>query len=263
VTCNLRIRDNALSAWDAAGKIERLDIGQAGVTTAPAEHFDQHDSNMHTLKVIAIGFALLLACGAVGYGAAGAVGVPRAALIFLPLWAIGAGINMYLGIKRAGYSFADEAPIFLLVFAVPAASGARRMVQVPAERAPSSQSACHGSHGIHHTRVLRAAQYSRGHDRHARIGSKQGSAFVVAVETSFQGPWSETTRSQLLAPRLWALDHPWPRSWLTHARTGPNDSFSGGALFSRQLCTSPMNESFGVASVFADRGVATGRVPTK
>ena len=76
---------------------------------------------MHTLKVIAIGFALLVACGAVGYGTAGAAGIPRAALIFLPLWAIGAGVNMYLGIKRAGYSFADEAPIFLLVFAVPAA----------------------------------------------------------------------------------------------------------------------------------------------
>jgi hypothetical protein len=30
MTCNQRIRDNALSAWDAAGKIERLDIGQAG-----------------------------------------------------------------------------------------------------------------------------------------------------------------------------------------------------------------------------------------
>jgi hypothetical protein len=37
MTGNQRIRDNALSAWaffrfhlDAAGKIERLDIGQAG-----------------------------------------------------------------------------------------------------------------------------------------------------------------------------------------------------------------------------------------
>jgi hypothetical protein len=83
------------------------------------EHFDRHDSIMHTLK--GIGFALLFACGVVGYGVAGAAGVTRAALIFVPLWAIGAGINMYLGIKRAGYSFADEAPIFLLVFAVPAA----------------------------------------------------------------------------------------------------------------------------------------------
>jgi hypothetical protein len=28
---------------------------------------------------------------------------------------------MYVGVKRAGYSVADEAPIFLLVFAIPAA----------------------------------------------------------------------------------------------------------------------------------------------
>jgi hypothetical protein len=76
---------------------------------------------MHTLKVMAIGFALLIACGGVGYGTAGVAGIPRAALIFLPLWAIGAGLNMYLGVKRAGYSVADEAPIFLLVFAAPAA----------------------------------------------------------------------------------------------------------------------------------------------
>jgi hypothetical protein len=76
---------------------------------------------MHTLKIIAIGFALLVACSGVGYAAAGAAGISRAALVFLPLWAIGAGVNMYLGVKRAGYSVAEEAPIFLLVFAVPAA----------------------------------------------------------------------------------------------------------------------------------------------
>jgi len=28
---------------------------------------------------------------------------------------------MYIGVKRAGYSVADEAPVFLVVFAVPAA----------------------------------------------------------------------------------------------------------------------------------------------
>ena len=76
---------------------------------------------MHTVKVMAIGFAVLLACSAVGYFTAGTTGLSRAALIFLPVWAIGSGINMYLGVKRAGYSVADEAPIFLLVFAVPAA----------------------------------------------------------------------------------------------------------------------------------------------
>jgi len=76
---------------------------------------------MHTLKVIAVGLAVLVACGAAGYFTAGTAGLSRAALIFLPVWAVGAGINMYLGVKRAGYSVADEAPIFLLVFAVPAA----------------------------------------------------------------------------------------------------------------------------------------------
>jgi hypothetical protein len=76
---------------------------------------------MHTIKVITLGFAVLVACGAAGYLTAGTTGLSRAALIFLPVWAIGAGINMYLGVKRAGYSIADEAPIFLLVFAVPAA----------------------------------------------------------------------------------------------------------------------------------------------
>jgi len=76
---------------------------------------------MHTLKVIAVGLAVLVACSAGGYFTAGTTGLSRAALIFLPVWAIGAGINMYLGVKRAGYTVADEAPIFLLVFAVPAA----------------------------------------------------------------------------------------------------------------------------------------------
>ena len=78
------------------------------------------NARVHTLKVIGIGFALLVVCGGLGYAIAGASGTWRAALIFLPLWAGGAGINMYLGVKRAGYSVADEAPIMLVVFAVPA-----------------------------------------------------------------------------------------------------------------------------------------------
>jgi len=43
-----------------------------------------------------------------------------AARWFIPVWLIGAGINMYIGVAKAGYSVAEEAPIFLLVFAVPA-----------------------------------------------------------------------------------------------------------------------------------------------
>jgi hypothetical protein len=44
-----------------------------------------------------------------------------AARWFVPIWLIGAAINMWFGVARAGYSVAEETPIFLVVFAVPAA----------------------------------------------------------------------------------------------------------------------------------------------
>jgi hypothetical protein len=75
---------------------------------------------MHTVIVLAIGFALLGACALVGFLLGGNANIASAALVFLPLWLIGAGINLYLGVKTAGYSLADEAPIFLVVFAIPA-----------------------------------------------------------------------------------------------------------------------------------------------
>ena len=45
----------------------------------------------------------------------------RAALYFLPVWLIVAAVNMWLGVAKAGYSVAEEAPIFALIFALPAA----------------------------------------------------------------------------------------------------------------------------------------------
>jgi hypothetical protein len=75
---------------------------------------------MHTILVIAVGFGVLGLCVIVGRMFGGASGPAMAALVFLPIWLVGAGINMYNGVKRAGYSVADETPIFLIVFAVPA-----------------------------------------------------------------------------------------------------------------------------------------------
>ena len=43
----------------------------------------------------------------------------RAALYFLPVWLAAAGINMWVGVTK-GYSVAEEAPIFAMIFAVPA-----------------------------------------------------------------------------------------------------------------------------------------------
>jgi len=40
--------------------------------------------------------------------------------VFIPLWLVGAAINMWIGVSRAGYSVADEAPVFLMVFGIPA-----------------------------------------------------------------------------------------------------------------------------------------------
>jgi hypothetical protein len=66
----------------------------------------------HTVKVIAGGFVLLALCALIGRASG--------AKLFIPLWLVAAGINMWIGVTRAGYSVAEEAPIFLLVFAVPA-----------------------------------------------------------------------------------------------------------------------------------------------
>jgi hypothetical protein len=82
---------------------------------------------VHTLKVIAAGLALLAACLLVGRalgGPAPLAAMARAARIFVPLWLVGAAVNMWIGVSRAGYSIADEAPVFLVVFGVPAAIAA-------------------------------------------------------------------------------------------------------------------------------------------
>ena len=73
---------------------------------------------LHTIKVLALGFVLLgaflLIGRALGHGS-------RAALYFLPVWLAGAAINLWFGVAKAGYSMRDEAPIFLLIFAIPSA----------------------------------------------------------------------------------------------------------------------------------------------
>ncbi len=76
---------------------------------------------MHTLIVIAGGFALLGLCCLIAKLTGGtASAFAKAAIVFLPLWLIGAAINMWIGVSQAGYSVKDELPIFLIIFAVPA-----------------------------------------------------------------------------------------------------------------------------------------------
>jgi hypothetical protein len=78
----------------------------------------------HTIKVIAGGLVLLgvfVFAGRLLSSGAPLAGMLTAARWFIPVWLIAAGVNLWIGVAKAGYSVAEEAPIFLLVFAVPAA----------------------------------------------------------------------------------------------------------------------------------------------
>lgn len=78
---------------------------------------------MHTIIVIAAGLALLglFLLGGRLLGGAPASGMALAALAFVPVWLLGAAWNLWHGVRYAGYTVKEELPIFLLVFALPAA----------------------------------------------------------------------------------------------------------------------------------------------
>lgn len=77
---------------------------------------------MHMLMVIAGGVVLLGVFALFGRLWGGdAAGVAMAAKVFVPAWLAVAIANLWVGVTRAGYTVAQELPILLLVFAVPAA----------------------------------------------------------------------------------------------------------------------------------------------
>ncbi len=78
---------------------------------------------MHTVKVVSAGLGLLAICVLVGRGSGGKQGMAKGAAVFLPLWLLGAGVNMYLGVKNAGYTVAEELPVAAGVFGGPALAG--------------------------------------------------------------------------------------------------------------------------------------------
>jgi len=75
---------------------------------------------VHTVIVIGVGLVLLAVCLAVARAVGEPGAVRSAVLVFLPLWLAGTVANLVLGVKRAGYTVAEEAPIAAVVFAVPA-----------------------------------------------------------------------------------------------------------------------------------------------
>lgn len=78
---------------------------------------------MHTVMVIGGGLALLAVLLVIGSlrGGIGSPAMRSAAHVFIPVWLVAAAVNMYIGVTQAGYTIAQELPIFGVIFAVPAA----------------------------------------------------------------------------------------------------------------------------------------------
>jgi len=79
---------------------------------------------MRTAIIIVGGLVLLGLFALVGWLASGPHSTTTAAKLFIPIWLVVALINMWLGVSRAGYSVVEELPIFLVIFAIPAAAAA-------------------------------------------------------------------------------------------------------------------------------------------
>jgi len=79
---------------------------------------------MRTALFLLSGFLLLAASLIVGklFSSNYPGGTTAATVLFVTVWLVVAGANMWVGVARAGYSVAAELPIFALIFGVPAAA---------------------------------------------------------------------------------------------------------------------------------------------
>ena len=80
---------------------------------------------MRTAIIIVGGLLLLGIFALAGWRMGGSArGMATAAAVFIPVWLAAALVNMWVGVSQAGYSVAEEFPIFLAIFAIPAALAA-------------------------------------------------------------------------------------------------------------------------------------------
>lgn len=78
---------------------------------------------MRTGLFLVAGFLLLAASLMLGrlFSANYPGATAMATAVYVVLWLVIAGANMWVGVAKAGYSVAEELPIFALIFGVPAA----------------------------------------------------------------------------------------------------------------------------------------------
>jgi len=89
----------------------------SGPSTSPL------DVTMRTFLFFLAGFLLLAACLILGrlFSAHYPSATYAATVAFISLWLVISAFNLWVGVSKAGYTLGDELPIFLLIFAVPAA----------------------------------------------------------------------------------------------------------------------------------------------
>ena len=76
---------------------------------------------MRTVLFLVVGFLLLAVCVLLGrlFSANYPSATYAATVAFVLIWLGISAANLWLGVSKAGYTFADELPIFLLIFGVP------------------------------------------------------------------------------------------------------------------------------------------------
>jgi hypothetical protein len=77
---------------------------------------------MRTLLFLLVGFLFLAACMLLGklFSSNYSGAMLAATLTFVALWLGISGVNLWVGVAKAGYTVREELPIFLLIFGVPA-----------------------------------------------------------------------------------------------------------------------------------------------
>jgi hypothetical protein len=77
---------------------------------------------MRTVLIILGGFVLWAVCLGVAklLASSGTSSMTTATTAFVAIWFVAAALNMWIGVSKAGYSFREELPIFLLIFLLPA-----------------------------------------------------------------------------------------------------------------------------------------------
>ena len=77
---------------------------------------------MRTALFLLAGFLLLASFFIVAklFSANYASATTWATIAFITLWLVVTGVNMWVGVNKAGYAAAEELPILLLLFGVPA-----------------------------------------------------------------------------------------------------------------------------------------------